>query len=139
MIKMIKRKGTLADALVPVMAILAISILLISFLYILSLVSMKEDVKEIARKYILEMETMGYLSAASDIKLRQELMSIGMTDINLDGTTYTDAGYGNEIHLYISGNLPAKVLDTAGTDLFLFVFKNEKYPISVHKMSTAKN
>lgn len=135
----VKRKGAVADALVPILAILTVSILMASFLYILSLISMKENVKEIARKYILEMETKGYLPAASELKLRQELMGIGMTDITLEGTTYTDAGYGNEIHLYISGNLPTKVLDTAGADLFSFVLQNEKYHISVHKMSTAKN
>lgn len=135
----VKRKGTVADALVPILAILTVSILMASFLYMLSLISMKENVKEIARKYLLEMETKGYLPAASNLKLRQDLMEIGMTDITLDGTTDTDVGYGNEIHLYISGNLPTKVLDTAGADLFSFVLQNEKYHISVHKMSTAKN
>ena len=126
-IKLKKRNGTLEDMLVPILVVLAISILMVSFLHILSLISLKENVKEIARKYILEMETKGYLSAESELKMRQELMSIGMTDIALNGTTYTDVGYGNEIHLYISGNLPTKTLDTAGADETVLLVQVEDY------------
>lgn len=129
----------LGDLLSSLLVILSFTILAFSFLNAMNAISRKENVKEVSRKYILEMETTGYLTTESSARLLQELSEIGLTDIDLSGTTLSDAGYGNEIHLYIKGKMPVVELDTGGGDLFASVFRDTQQMISIHKMSTAKH
>ncbi len=135
-----KRRGSmLGDLLSSLLVILSFTILAFSFLNAMNAISRKENVKEVSRKYILDMETKGYLTTESSAKLLQELSEIGLTDIDLSGTTLSDAGYGNEIHLYIKGKMPVVELDAGGGDLFASVFRDTQQMISIHKMSTAKH
>ena len=135
-----KRRGSmLGDLLSSLLVILSFTILAFSFLNTMNAISRKENVKEVSRKYILEMETTGYLTTESSARLLQELSEIGLTDIDLSGTTLSDAGYGNEIHLYIKGKMPVVELDAGGGDLFASVFRDTQQMISIHKMSTAKH
>lgn len=129
----------LGDLLSSLLVILSFTILAFSFLNTMNAISRKENVKEVSRKYILEMETTGYLTTESSARLLQELSEIGLTDIDLSGTTLSDAGYGNEIHLYIKGKMPVVELDAGGGDLFASVFRDTQQMISIHKMSTAKH
>lgn len=129
----------LGDLLSSLLVILSFTILAFSFLNAMNAISRKENVKEVSRKYILDMETKGYLTTESSAKLLQELSEIGLTDIDLSGTTLSDAGYGNEIHLYIKGKMPVVELDAGGGDLFASVFRDTQQMISIHKMSTAKH
>lgn len=103
------------------------------------ILSLNEDVKQISRKYMLTMETMGYLDAASRTSLMQDLSDLQVTDIDLTGSTMTDAGYGNAVYLQITCKLPIEQLNMDGNDMLRFFFEDGTIPIRVRRMSTAKN
>lgn len=134
-----KRKGSLLDFLPGLVVILAFTVVLAAFLYFLKIVNYKEDVRQIARGYLLEMETIGYLMPASRTMLLQELEDRELENIDLTGTTQTDAGYGNDIVLSVRGYLPTKALNTSSNDLFSFFFEDASMEIEVYLQSTAKN
>ena len=71
----------------------------------MALVSRKTAAGQIARNYILRMETAGYLTQADEGRLREELAQNGITDIDLTGTTKEQMVYGSEITLRIYGKI----------------------------------
>lgn len=82
---------------------------------------------------------MGYLDAASRTSLMQDLSDLQVTDIDLTGSTMTDAGYGNAVYLQITCKLPIEQLNMDGNDMLRFFFEDGTIPIRVRRMSTAKN
>lgn len=127
------------DILSACITVVAAAIIMTSYINVLKVIAAKDDVDQLARKYILEMETLGYLSVASEVQLRQELTDLGATQIDLSGTTYTDAGYGNTVYLKIKCNLSASALNMSGGNMMRFFFEETAYPVEVQRMSTAKN
>lgn len=133
-----KRKGSMVDVLPVCISILATAIVMFSYLSIIQMVEIDEQIDQLARKYILEMETVGYLQPSSVVALTAELTNAGATDIDFSGTTMSDAGYGNPIYLYISCSIPYSKLETVG-GFFDFHFEDNTFSITAKKMSTAKN
>lgn len=76
---------------------------------------------------MLTMETMGYLDAASRTSLMQDLSDLQVTDIDLTGSTMTDAGYGNAVYLQITCKLPIEQLNMDGNDMLRFFLRTELY------------
>lgn len=87
------------------LCIMALTAIVISYFGCIELVQQKTQVGQLARKYILKMETEGYLTADEQIRLTCELGEMGITDVNLDNTTVQPGGYGQEIVLNINGKL----------------------------------
>ena len=58
-----KRKGSVVDILPSMIMVIAAVILITVFFGLYQILSLNEDVKQISRKYMLTMETMGYLDA----------------------------------------------------------------------------
>ena len=56
-----KRKGSVVDILPSMIMVIAAVILITVFFGLYQILSLNEDVKQISRKYMLTMETMGYL------------------------------------------------------------------------------
>lgn len=137
--KMKKRKGNVVDILPSIVLILAAILLVGTFINLYGILTINEEVKQLSRKYMLTMETMGYLDPASRTKLEQELSALNVTDIDLSGSTLTDAGYGNTIILNISCRLPLEHLNMAGSDMLAYFFEDNSIPVSSRRMSTAKN
>lgn len=81
----------------------------------------KAEVGQLARCYLLKMETVGYLAAQDQTQLTAELENLGMTGIDYEGSTLNPAGYGNDVVLQIHGRL------------------GETYEIYEKRVSTAKN
>lgn len=50
------------DVLSALIAIITCAVILTAFLYVIKVVSYKEEIRQLARGYMLEMETVGYLS-----------------------------------------------------------------------------
>lgn len=98
-------KGNIADIMVTGIFILAMMVVMLSFLENLKLIHQKTEVDQIARRYILRMETVGGLLAEDEVMLCEELQSAGVADIDLTGTTMGSAGYGAPIRLRITGVL----------------------------------
>lgn len=115
-----KEKGNVGDMLAVCICMLAMTALMAAYLGNVGLVFQKAAVAQLARKYILRMETVGELTAADRTALLQELDGLGATEITLDGTTGR-VSYGEPIELRIQGKL------------------KEEYKFEEKRVSTAKN
>lgn len=116
-----KQKGNIGDLLVTGICILAMTVVMLSYLENVSLLHQKAAVSQLARKYILRMETVGYLLPDDQTALWQELDTMGVTEISLEGTTMHTTAYGMPITLCICGKLEG-----------IYVFEEKR-------VSTAKN
>ena len=109
-----KRKGSVVDILPSMIMVIAAVILITVFFGLYQILSLNEDVK-------------------------QDLSDLQVTDIDLTGSTMTDAGYGNAVYLQITCKLPIEQLNMDGNDMLRFFFEDGTIPIRVRRMSTAKN
>lgn len=100
--------GNVADIMVTGIFILSMMVVMLSFLENLQLIQQKAEVDQLARRYILHMETAGGLTTADEVLLREELESLGVTATDLSGTTMGMVGYGTKIELRIRGLLGGK-------------------------------
>ncbi|MCR5756094.1 MAG: hypothetical protein K6G30_14945 [Acetatifactor sp.] len=115
------QNGSVGDLAGSCLCILGMTIVMFSYLHTVALLQEKLMVSQVARKYILRMETVGYLTPADKTEMRCELENIGVTDICLDGTTMVNVPYGSAIQLKIAGKL------------------GEKYDFTEERMSSAKH
>lgn len=92
------------------MAILAVSIVVMVYLQCTELMLLKLEVSQVSRKYILKMETEGYLTYENQNQLLLELKALGIKNIELSGTTLYPVAYGDTIVLRIKGNIPANMI-----------------------------
>lgn len=118
---MTKEKGNIGDLVATGICILAMTTLMFNYMDNISLIMQKTEVSQIARKYILRMETMGMLADEDRAELCEELAAAGVTKLQLDGTTFVQAGYGEPIVLQLQGNL------------------KEDYAFTEKRVSTAKH
>ena len=133
-----KNNGSIMDTLSVGICILTLSIIMIACFNSLELVNKKFEVNQLARKYILRMETVGYLTSNDKNKLNQELLELGIVSFNFEGTTLNQVGYGNPIILCISGYIHANEIAGAN-NVFSIFFQDKDYEFYEIKMSTAKN
>lgn len=85
--------------------ILAMTVVMLSYVENVGMLHRKTKVSQLARKYILRMETVGYLQPEDEVALCGELETLGVTEISLEGTTLYAAAYGSPITLHIRGKL----------------------------------
>lgn len=116
-----KRAGNIGEIMTSCFCILAMTVVVLSYFDHMQLIQMKTDVNQIARKYILRMETVGHLTSQDRTELISELQELGVTDVSLEGTTISEVTYGMPITLQIQGKLRGE------------------YDFSEHRMSTSKN
>jgi len=100
-----KCNGNIGDLLTVGICILAMTVMMMSYLENVSLIQQKTQVDQIARRYILCMETVGHLKAADRVLLCRELEEAGVTELSLEGTTLREVAYGEQITLRIQGKL----------------------------------
>lgn len=87
------------------LCLLAMTVVMLSYMDNVQLIQQKTEVSQLARKYILRMETVGYLTPGDRTVLTGELQAAGITDITYEGTTENEVGYGEPITLQIKGKL----------------------------------
>lgn len=97
--------GNIGDLLSTGLCILAMTAVMLSYIKYTELIHKKSMVGQVARKYILRMETTGYLMSTDSDEMKLELEKLGVTQIDLAGTTRQNVGYGAPITLHISGKL----------------------------------
>ena len=100
-----KESGTVGDLMSVTLCMLAMTVLLTNYMDSIRFIQQKMQISQIARKYILQMETVGGLDAERRNLLRQELEDVGVTALQLEGTTVGQVTYGEEIVLQIRGEL----------------------------------
>ena len=98
-------------------------------------ISDKWRMNQVAREYMLLMETEGYLTAEDKTELIKELEACGLYNISLSGTTVSEVGYGNRIYLKISGTYDNNVLRFAGG---ISKVTTSPSAYSIERRSTAK-
>ena len=100
-----RQEGSIGDLLAALLCVLAMTGVMIAFLDCASLVGKKTMAGQLARSYVLRMETVGYLTPEDEAALYAELEREGITEASLEGTTRTPVAYGEEITLRITGKI----------------------------------
>jgi hypothetical protein len=119
--KFIKKNcGSIGDVMPMGMFVICIAIVFVSFADCVRIVNIKSSVSQISRRYILRMETVGYLTPGDSETLMKELGDAGLGVISLGNTDTSEVGYGNPVRLEIRG------------------FTEDGYEISEYRTSTAK-
>lgn len=121
----------------PLLTIVALAVMLVFFTGWMANLSARDYVYQLSRRYILQMETEGFLSSTLESSLRADLADAGMSNISLSGTTTSEVEYGNVIFLRITGDLDINSYSTTG---FLRLVRNDAtIPLNIELASTAKN
>lgn len=100
-----KSSGNVADVMTMGLCVLAMTVVMGAYLDNVELIQQKSHIRQLSRNYILRMETAGGLSGEDAAALAQELAAMGITEIDLGGTTFGAMGYGERIVLNIRGKL----------------------------------
>lgn len=116
-----RTQGNVGSIMTTGICLLAMTVVMFSYLDSVQLIQQKTEVSQLARKYILRMETIGYLTSGDRNMLTGELQAIGVTDVSYEGTTENLCGYGEPISLQIKGKLRGQ------------------YDFAEKRVSTAKN
>lgn len=100
-----KNEGSVGEFLVTGLCVLSMAAVMIVFLRCTGLIQQKLQASQLARKYLLKMETCGCLLSEDYSALLAELGGMGVSETDLTGTSFTPVGYGNVIELRIRGKL----------------------------------
>ena len=133
-----KKDSAFAEKLLPVLLStgMVFGFILLSGQF-MEVLRTREQINQIARAYMLEMETSGYLSNSGMNSLKIALEQEGLTDVKLEGTTTLPVGYGERVQLIVEGNM---VVDLEVAIPFLYGEEREwAIPISMKLYSTAKH
>lgn len=103
-----KDSGSVGNVMITGIFVLAMTVTMLAFLDDIRLIRQQSEVTQIAREYILRMETEGSLTAEDRAGLVYELGAQGVTEIDLSGTTLSPVAYGDRIVLLIQGKLEGK-------------------------------
>ncbi len=133
-----KQEGSMFDFMAVGICILAISVVLTAYFGCSDLLLRKGQISQIARCYILKMETMGCLTEGEKNKMLAELYAAGLRGIDLTGTTMNPVEYGDCVILQIRGRIQGSVW-REDHDLFRSVFTAREMPVEERRMSTAKH
>lgn len=133
-----KEHGNVLDFLTIILTIIAMSILVMVYLECTNLMMKKLEVGQISRKYLLKMETEGYLTEGSKNSLLAELQQAGVHSVDISGTTMVPVSYGDAIVLRIRGAVEGRIIGT-GDELWRKGFVSSIFSVEEEKMSTAKN
>ncbi|MBR4083510.1 MAG: hypothetical protein IKK33_04410 [Lachnospiraceae bacterium] len=118
--------------------ILAMTIVVMVYLECTELMIKKMEVSQVSRKYILKMETEGYLSQENKNRMLEELKNLGLQNVDISGTTLNPVFYGDTIMLRIKGGFRQNMLERK-EELWNGGFSTRWVPLEEIRMSTAKN
>lgn len=133
-----KREGSILDFLGVGITLLAMSVVMTTYLNCTELLITKAQVGQLARRYILRMETVGCLTEGDRQELMAELDRLGMRNTDLSGTTVEPVGYGETLVLRIRGTISVEMPESQ-TSLWERGFSAKSYAVEELRMSTAKN
>lgn len=132
-----KKKGIIDDIGIPLLAIVAMFIMLMAFILSNKDSNKINEVDSIIRDYTLSMESKGYLDTESRNELIRDLQDLGVSNINLAGTTTSKVGYGKRIHLVVNGQVEVTSYELEG--LLKVNQKTNIQNISRNRSSIAKH
>ena len=138
LIRFVKKKkegAVIENMLVALIGIVMMTAFLVIIFGAFSSISNKWQMRQVAREYMLLMETKGYLCDTDKATLLDELKEYGLKDVDLSGTTLSPVGYGDRIYLCIKGTYDENVL--AFADGISRVAKRE-VTVQIKLQTTAK-
>jgi len=94
--------GSIGDLFSTGLFLLAISAITLTFIRCAAIINTDSEVSQLARKYILRMESAGYLTQEDQLQLLAELELLDLDAIDITGTTLSPPGYGSTITLRIN-------------------------------------
>ena len=146
-----KKNNGMLDDFFPIMIFITLlAVMLFTFVEFNAAVNKKTEINQVARRYILKMEQVGYANQSISDSLIQELNDLGyhgdetgspVTVGNITAnTTKTHQGYGSDICLEFTVYTTNTWLSTEpGWDFFAPKFKESNYvPITIKYYSTSK-
>lgn len=136
--KLLKKKrkaSVIENTLVMFINLVLVCAFLVIIFGAFSGISDKWGMRQVAREYMLIMETEGYLKPADQAALKAELENYGLYNISFLGSTTSEVNYGDRIYLCISGTYDDNVLAFAGA-----ISKYTTHPssITIRRQTTAK-
>ncbi len=126
-----KDEGFLYRVLPVLLSLCVVAVLVVLSAGFFAAIRQRDQIDQLAREYLLMMETEGYLSALGQQQLTASLEEAGLCDISLSGTTVTQVGYGEQIVVSISGTQQQMILGQSSLSWEL--------PVSLRLTSTAKH
>lgn len=138
MLKFIKKKkeaSVIENMLVLLLEMIIVCAMLVVIFGAFAGISNKWGMRQVAREYLLIMETEGYLSSVDQANMIAELESYGLYNISLSGTTTSEVEYGERIYICISGTYDDNILSFAGG---LSKVTENPVQITINRQSTAK-
>ena len=91
-----------------IVCVFFLCVLMIALIDVYGVIIGRNKVERVHRQYLLSMERNGYLTDSDEAMLLQKLADLGVTNVDLTGTSRTPVGYGNQVRLTISGDMPAR-------------------------------
>lgn len=119
-----------------VISVTAMALISMNVISSVGIMNTKNDINSVMRKYIIRMETYGYLTNEDETELIQELTDIGMTNIDISGTTMNEVEYGEVIYLYVKGDINKRVITL--DDINNGVWQEKAIPIDEKLSSTSQ-
>ena len=107
-----KCPGNVGDIMTVGICLIAMAVVMLSYMNNVQLIQQKAHISQLARKYILQMETEGCLTSQEQLLLTNELQALGVTDIDYEGTTLNAETYGKPIALQIKGRIRGEYVFT---------------------------
>lgn len=132
-----KSKGSVLNFMTVCITLLAMSCVIMVYFNLSELLVTKQDISQVTRKYILRMETKGYLDAGDKVLLEEELRLAGMKEIDLSGSTLSPVTYGETIRLTVKGTISGTAYNAESW--WLNGFEQKEYVVEEKRTSTAKN
>ena len=132
-----KDKGMLDQFLPAIVVIVLLAVLWTGSMITASNINRSNDIQQVARTYLLQMETDGYLTEENKGLLLNDLAALDMINIDLTGTSFTDVGYGNQVRLMIRGKVNLK--DIKFQSFATPMMTGRQADVAINKVSIAKN
>lgn len=132
-----KDKGILDQFLPAIVVIVLLAVLWTGSMVSASNIDRSSDIQQVARTYLLRMETDGCLTEENRNLLIAELEALDMEQIDLTGTSFTNVGYGNRIRLVIRGVVNLSDIDFKGFASPMMTQRQAE--VAIEKISVAKN
>ncbi|MCR5255448.1 MAG: hypothetical protein K6D96_05905 [Acetatifactor sp.] len=106
-----KDSGSVGEFITCLICLLAMTVLMEAFMGNIGAIQKKLHISQCARKYMLIMETEGYLSEEAKGGLLAELEQLGLKEVSLMESTVNPTDHGNEIVLHIRGKMDEYEVD----------------------------
>jgi hypothetical protein len=131
-----KKKGEVQQFFIQMIGIIVSFALLLYGVYYSKTIITYNNANQLARHYILKMETKGEITGDEKGELKKLLEDkVGVKNVSFEGTTDGKVNYGDDVLLKITFTQDIVGLDMDGLN---FTFSKHEKQVVITKISTAK-